>query len=151
MENPAWSTILRDSIKLALQEVLSSPELAVPPAFLHVRKGGKQPSVSPIKRKLLEIEQQVERLRSHERVRYEPRISSDEAEMLVRQYLQQGMPSELIVRRVAGRGAPSNWVERRVEELLRTVRPPAKVDQPPGVQPAPLAADVKQTEEKKAT
>jgi len=153
VENPDWSTILRDSIKQALQEVLSSPELAVPPAFLRVRKVGRQPSVSPIKRKLLELEQQVDRLRSQERLRYEPRSSSDEAEVLIRQYLRRGMPPGLIVRRLTDRGFHPSWTERRIEALSpRGVREPSRAEQPPGAQSVvPPPTEVKPPEEKKPT
>jgi hypothetical protein len=154
VENPAWSTILRDSVKRALEEVLSAPELAVPPAFLHVRKGGKQPSVSPIKRKLLELEQQVDLLRVQRRGRIELPLRASEAEALIRNYVREGAPRGYIVDKLASSGAPIDWIERRIDELIRDRRSsePARVESPLGGQPAATsAAESKQGEEKKPT
>jgi hypothetical protein len=136
LRDPAWAELLGDSITHSLEEVLGSPESAVPPAFLRERKESKSPQVSSTEKKLLELTQQVESLRRSQR-----RLSSDddelqgpgEARSLIRRYLMMGMPARMIVDRVAKRGAPANWVR---DEIRLIKNAPDQMEINPPISPA---------------
>src|ERR1039458_615971 len=136
LRDPAWAELLGDSITHSLEEVLGSPESAVPPVFLRERKESKSPQVSPTEKKLLELTQQVESLRRSQR-----RLAPDddelqgpaEARTLIRRYLRMGMPSRMIVDRVARRGAPANWVR---DEIRSMKSQPDQLDLDPPSSPA---------------
>jgi hypothetical protein len=153
VEDPEWSGLLRDSIKRALSEVLQFPEQAVPPPFLHVRKTGRQPSVSPLKRRLLEMEQQIELLRAETRGSRvgSPRISADEAGSLIERYLRTGLGPEAILDIVTRRGVPESWARQQILrhfEMARRVREPVKTEPPQAPPPPSAPAEGKTTEEK---
>jgi len=121
VEDPEWSALLRKRIEQSLTEVLASPEQAVLPTFLHEHKVEKQPTVSPLERKVLELQKQVELLRVETRPsgRYGGAIDREEAELLLNRYLRSGMPRRMIVERLVRMGAPERWVVGEIDDRTR--------------------------------
>ena len=123
LRDPAWGEDLGRRIAVALEEVLSAPELAVPPAFLKERKEAESPQVSPLEKRVLELSQQVESLRRSQRVNPSDRdiLPADEALALVERYLRLRMPDRMILDRLVRRGVPANWIESQLKRLKRAV------------------------------
>jgi hypothetical protein len=139
---PNWGDLLKDKITKSISEVLASPLAAVLPAFLDVKPADQQPKVSERDIKMIELRQEVDLLRRELRSRLErdrgPMIQdADEAESLLRRFLDARMPRHVIVREMAERGAPPGWVEMRLDQLSQV----AYMQQPiPGSTPSNDAA-----------
>ena len=72
---------------------------------------------------MIEMRQEVDLLRHEvgsrlERDRGLLIRDEDEAENMLRRFMDIGMPRSVIVREMAKRGAPSSWVERLLDELF---------------------------------
>ena len=139
VQDPEWSDVLVAKIEKALREVLAAPEEAVPPTFLHERKGVGQRPVTPIQKKVLALQQQLELLRAEVRSRGQvsPTLGPEEAEDAIERYLTMGMPHGLITERLRRRGVPLRWIESR---LART-KPEARTHAVPREAPPPATAE----------
>ena len=61
--SPNWGDILREAIKLSIEEVLTSPLKAVLPSFLEVDDSPEHGSVSKYEKEILQLRQDVNLLR----------------------------------------------------------------------------------------
>jgi hypothetical protein len=138
VQDPEWSEVLVAKIQKAIREVMAAPEEAVPPTFLHERKGVAQPTVTPLQKKMLALQQQVDLIRAEVRSRghVSEVLSPREAEVVLDRYIRIGLPLKEIRERLMRRGVPSGWIdanihERKVESkpspISREVPPPAAV------------------------
>jgi hypothetical protein len=142
VQDPEWSELLVAKASKALREVLAAPHEAVPPTFLRERKGAEQPSVTPLQRKLLAMQQQVDSLSREVRSggnSSEMISGPEEAEAVLSRYVNMGMPDRVIITRMERRGVPSGWLEKRLRELrMRSRRrPPRRVPVPAATAPDP--------------
>lgn len=136
-KEPDWGNTLKESIKQALKETLSSPSEAILPTFLTISKLSTS-FVTADKKKMIEIEKDLELLKREvrggethlirrmgsDRIRRmgsdeERRIGPDEIMIRIKNYLKMGMSGSFIVRRIATMGMPENWVKERIDELKR--------------------------------
>jgi len=121
IEDPQWSELLKEKIVKSLREVLGAPEQAVLPTFLRERPTDRKPTVTPVERRILELQQQMELLRAETRSRADRftgrMIGATEAEDLIRRWLERGMPPGIILDRLRERGVPLGWAEERIREL----------------------------------
>ncbi|HYN15659.1 MAG TPA: hypothetical protein VES66_07725, partial [Terriglobales bacterium] len=86
---------------------------------LRERKIESQPSVTPLQRRILALEQQIDLLRAETRSRLlvQPpeRVSGpEEAEALISRYLAGGMPDGAIIDRLSRGGVPVSFVQRAI-------------------------------------
>lgn len=125
VEDPEWSEILEGKIKQSIGEVLASPEEAVPPAFLKEKKVSSQPSVTPGRKDILRLQQEMDRLRAE--VRSKGHVSEiisgpEEATSILERYVRGGMPEKIIVSRLERRGVPHDWIVDKLKQLTPTAR-----------------------------
>jgi hypothetical protein len=59
---PDWGEVLRETIQLAIEEVLASPLDAVLPTFIKVKESTTQPTVSKVEKEMISLRQDVDRL-----------------------------------------------------------------------------------------
>lgn len=125
---PDWGNILQDKIESSIKETLDSPQTAVLPTFLNVRTTTPKPSLSPQEREVVQLKQDVDMLQRELRnlrgagSSKGPLLASEEeAEQLVRDYIDLRVPRRLIERRLAERGAPTSWTRIKIEEILAKI------------------------------
>ncbi len=134
VEDPEWAKSLRERIKRALKEVLAAPEQAVPPTFLHERRTEGQPTVTPLEKKVLQLEQQFAVLREESISRpRRPQIQPREALDLIERYVSRELPSRVIVERLEDLGVPRDWTLGEIRKLKPQPARPSPV--PPAVPP----------------
>ena len=119
---PNWGESLKEKITKAIREVLSAPLAAVLPAFLEAKPNAEKQTLSEHEKKMIEMRQEIDlltrELRSRGDLEHRPMVrSSDEAESLLRRFIQMGMPPSMIVREMIDRGVPPGWVEQRMREI----------------------------------
>ena len=131
---PDWGAELKEQIEQSLKEVLQSPLESVLPAFLNVRDGTKKPVVAEHEKELIEIRQDIERLRREvarrpfDSVRHSSRLPAREIEARVRKYLMDGMPPHHIVELVERRyGVRGRWVLALLKDLSEQMKLPLEV------------------------
>ncbi|MBN8232066.1 hypothetical protein JYK02_31580 [Corallococcus macrosporus] len=129
---PDWGNDLRDNIKMALKEVLSSPLESVLPTFLKVSAGEGKTTITPERKELLQVKRDLDLVKTELRATQAGGLSShrevpgpDEAEDLMRLYLKRGLSDRLIISMLAERGVPSGWAQNKLrrlhaEEVVRT-------------------------------
>lgn len=113
---PSWGLKLKKNIVKAIKEVLEKPMDYVPAYFLKVNKQDKDIAISERDKDIISLKQEIELLKRNMLSRQSNRISPDEARLLVRRYLEIGLPEDLIIERISRRGAPKEWVKRRIDE-----------------------------------
>lgn len=125
LEDPTWAEDLRSGITQALREVLDDPAEAILTPFVK-QTVEKKPHISSEDRRLLRLQREVTALSSQmdEVLRGSPRTRSRRrdigpaaAEAVIREFLDEGMPTRLIVERVAELGPPPDWILERVGEM----------------------------------
>lgn len=121
---PNWGALLKEQIQQSLKEVLRSPLESVLPAFLNVNAQRGKPAVTEHQKELLEIRQDVERLRNEMSRRHSVwprslnRLPSYEARDMVKRYFSEGLPRDRIVEVMERRySVPGGWVLRVLGEL----------------------------------
>jgi hypothetical protein len=119
--DPRWGEQLQTKIEAAIAEVMSAPQEAVLPAFLHVRESSGVPKVTPREKDIIGIKQEIELLRREVR-RRSPRDDTDgmgpeDARALVETLAKRRMPVEMIVRRLRALGVPERWTRHQVRML----------------------------------
>jgi hypothetical protein len=122
VQDPTWSAVLRIKIEKALGEVLDSPEQAVLPTFMQGDYQDKKTSKSPIEKRLLELQRQVNLLSSGSSTSDsspEMIAGPTEAEELIKELLRTGMPDQMIIEQLARRRVPPDWAK----DQLRRLRP----------------------------
>ena len=127
---PDWGTVLQEQIERSIREIAESPLESVLPAFLKVTATSTKLSVTQHEKEMLEIRQELERLR-REMARIPSgyreggaRIPMHEAEDRVRFYQRQGMPIEEIADTMYRRfGVSTSWVLRRLRSTSPTQLP----------------------------
>jgi hypothetical protein len=121
IRDPEWSAVLRAKISSALKEVLAAPESAVLPSFLKVQRAQRTPTVTPLEKRLLQLQQQVELLTVQSRTASvhspERAIGPDEAEALIRKYVLTGMSDHGIIERIIRRGVPQSWALKTLARI----------------------------------
>jgi hypothetical protein len=119
---PNWGTLLGEQIGQALREVLDAPVEAVLPAFLNVSQSSG-PRVSEQQKELIEMRQDIERLRKEiTRRGFDSRrvipLTPYDAEVRIRRHLDAGMPkfriAELLQRR---HGVPLSWTLNHITRI----------------------------------
>jgi hypothetical protein len=122
VQHPSWGDLLRENIETGLRETLKAPEGSVLPTFLLESPSG-QTKVSRDEKRFLELQQQVESLRSQVRtlgrVRSRPDrsdLDEPEAAALLRTLIAQDAPEDFIVEHLSSRGVPAGWVRQRLKE-----------------------------------
>lgn len=137
VQDPEWSELLNEKITKSLNEVLDKPEEAVPPPFLSEKKVAKAASVTPVHKALLQMQQNIDRIRAELRTRSDTAIVSgpDEARLILDRYRRVGLPYGEIIRRLTRRGVPQDWVEEQLRSPARPVRKAVR-------RPAAVAAKV---------
>src|SRR2546423_1370251 len=121
---PDWGNILKDKIESSIKEILESPETAVLPTFLNVKTTTSKPSLTPQEKEVVQLKQDVDmlqrELRNMRDVGSSKRLlnSAEEAEDLIRSYIEMMVPKTVIERRLADRGALPRWTRDKIEELL---------------------------------
>jgi hypothetical protein len=137
VQDPEWSELLSEKITKSLNEVLDKPEEAVPPPFLSEKKVSKTASVTPTHKALLQMQQDIDRIRAELRTRGDTAdiAGPDEARLILDRYRRMGMPYGEIVKRLVRRGVPQDWVEEQLRSSARTIRRrpaavPAKAAEP---------------------
>ena len=118
---PNWGELLTEKITKSIKEVMEAPTEAVLPAFLKVSANSKPKSVGPQEMEFLKLRQEIDSLRREVRS-YRPSFQRslagpDEAQALIKSYLQRGHPKNIIIRRLVDRGAPEEWVKNKLEDL----------------------------------
>ncbi|GFE79271.1 hypothetical protein GCM10011487_12710 [Steroidobacter agaridevorans] len=125
---PSWGPILQAKIEAAIREVLSAPQEAVLPAFLHIRETSGAPKVSPREKDIIEIKQELDLLRREVRRRPSDEapetvpVSADEARELIRKYMLTGLPFNVIESWLVARGVPRTFAVREMREIAREAR-----------------------------
>jgi hypothetical protein len=129
--SPDWGATLKSKITASIKEVLSAPLESVLPTFLEVKQQSSKPILTPHEKELIEIKQELDVLRrqfrermpsmrEREEIEVRRSLPPEEAEDLIRQYLDMGLPRESIIQRVARPGGPpSGWVSEKIRLLKR--------------------------------
>ena len=119
---PNWGDSLKCDITESIKEINASPLESVLPAFLKVKPDGHKKELTEAEKEILSMKQDLDMLR-HEVLRGRNMrirdIDPDEAEALIRTYLERGVPTEIIARRLRDRGAPVSWVNDKISKLRR--------------------------------
>ncbi|KAB5489516.1 hypothetical protein [Flagellimonas hadalis] len=121
--SPDWGDILKDKIAKALEETLKSPEDAIPPTFLEVSKT-KRLKVGEEEKELLELRRDLNSLKREVRSkpnnrirRVEEEIHPNEAEMLIKRYIENGLDDIDIAEKLEPFGPPINWTLDKIKEF----------------------------------
>jgi hypothetical protein len=123
VEDPSWGEVLRDAIQQGLQETLAAPERSVLPTFL-LEEPTNTPKVTPEEKRLLELQQQIDSLRSEvqstgrRREGGAPDIPSSEAREMVRDLVDLGTPRSVILSRLGRLGVPRAWAMKQIDRAL---------------------------------
>jgi hypothetical protein len=125
VQHPSWGDLLRENIETGLRETLKAPEGSVLPTFLLESPTG-QTKVSRDEKRFLELQQQMESLRSQVRTLgrarsrpSRPEIEEDEAKDMIRRYVDRGAPEMFIMDRLTALGVPSSWARREIETITK--------------------------------
>ncbi|HEX6983461.1 MAG TPA: hypothetical protein VF181_11950 [Balneolaceae bacterium] len=121
---PNWGQILKEKITKALTETLKNPEDAIPPTFLEVAKTRKV-KVSEEEKEMLELRKELNSLKREVRsARHngsrriaDKEVSPEEAELMVREYVEKGMEDELIASLMRPLGPPMGWTLDKIKEI----------------------------------
>ena len=118
---PNWGKLLQNKISKSINEILKSPLESVLPAFLDVKPSSKTKAVSEHDKEILEIKQELDMLKRDIRMPRHPESdmirSSDEAERVLKNYREMGMPKILIRKRLLQRGVPEKWLENQLNDM----------------------------------
>jgi hypothetical protein len=125
VEDPSWGEVLRKNIVSGLNETLASPIGSVLPTFLAETPTAKQPKISSEQKHVLELQRQLDALRSEVRAlsvrsprkRANPKIEPPEAEELIRRFVARKMAPEEIEEQLLALDVPRGWVRDRIVEL----------------------------------
>lgn len=118
---PDLGQLLRKKITQAIKEIQENPLKSVPLAFLEVDESQRATEVSPAQLDILEIKQEMDQIKRQLRssgTRSRSRIRQEEAELLIRAMIDDGMPQTQIQTRLLRLGAPDEWIEDKIINYL---------------------------------
>ena len=91
-------------------------------AYAGARGGGKESEVTKDEARLIALKQQVDsmqaELRANRHTQASGQIRARDAEVLIDNYIEQGMPPGRILRRVTELGAPHHWARQKIDRRL---------------------------------
>src|SRR5258707_10678352 len=122
---PTWGKILRDKVENAIEEVKKAPAGALLPAFLEVSRSAPQPAVSAREKELLQIRQDLDRLRREVLTSTKPEESSvsrseigpREAREHIANLVRAGCSDTEIVEQLQPLGPPPSWILEEIQRL----------------------------------
>ncbi|MEN8913314.1 MAG: hypothetical protein ABF257_05630 [Polaribacter sp.] len=113
--SPNWGEILQTKIEKAIEEIIESPEKAIPPTFLEISDIHKT-KISQDKKELLDIKNELNMLKREVRSPRLRKRSSDiitrtEAEIELRKLIESDIPEDIIVDALLDKGVPNeSWI-----------------------------------------
>jgi hypothetical protein len=114
-----WGNQLKRAISAAIKETLAHPGTSILATFLNTQQAAQSSKVSPERKAILEMRQEIESLRNQMSSISRPRpdISSVEIRARLQEYRALGMSREIAVDRVAASGTPSGYIRHVADQI----------------------------------
>lgn len=134
-----WGSLLAESITKAIEGAMDVPLSFVLPTFIDADEDSERPTVAQSELNFLELRQELDQLRREVRLAgrplvesERPRIAQRDAELLVRDLVNDGVPDRIIHNRLIRQGAPEDWVGDEISKqkvrMRSTSRPPVNLE-----------------------